>query len=252
MDLQPECSAAFREWLNKPLGRSFLDLEYKRIGAVMPTLYGYDALLIGEPQFSLCMQQSVIKNKFILHDDLSLGAVSNCKLVNATQEQIPIGTGLIDLVYLAHSLEFARDPKQVLTEAYRIMRADGHLLISVFNPQSIWGVWGSMGQIGNDVAWKSNFISIAKLKDWLALLGFDIMQVNYFGFNLPLNKSKCSDRLSIFERCGQKLELPFGAAYLIEASKRVVPMTPVNLAWRDVASDIIEDEDDVTEPTANT
>lgn len=245
--LSPEYGVAFREWLNRPVGKNFLDLECANINTIMPTLFGYYAVVIGEPNFQMCMQQSAISNQFLINDDLRIEANDKLKLLHARQDRLPIGSASIDVVYLAHCLEFSANPHEILRETYRTLRSDGHLVISMFNPLSMWGVWRAVARIGSPVPWKANFMSIVKLKDWLALLGFDIMQIKYFGFNLPFNRCKYSTDLSLSERYGQKLALPFGAAYLIEASKRVIPLTPVAPAWQPEL-DIIED--DVTEPTA--
>lgn len=245
--LHPDYGQAFREWLSRPVGKRFLELEQQRLNLILPTLFGYDAILIGEPNFATCMQVSKIKNQFLINEDLRVEPAANPSLVIARQDRLPIGSTLIDLIYLAHCLEFSANPHAVLREAHRVLRADGHLVISMFNPLSMWGMWKGVAKFGHDAPWKANFMSIVKLKDWLALLGFDIMQVHYFGFNLPVNKSNNSSHLSLFERYGQKMELPFGAAYLIEASKRVIPLTPITPEWRKDPGII---EEDVTEPTA--
>lgn len=245
--INPAYGAAFRTWLDRPVGRRFVELECNRLDSIIPTLFGYNSVLIGEPNFLTCMQKSTIKNHIIVNDDLSLLEHKSGNLMLSRQDRLPIGSTLVDVVYLAHCLEFATNPHEVLREANRILRADGHLVISMFNSYSMWGIWRSVAKMNSNIPWKANFMSIVKLKDWLALLGFDIMQVHYFGFNLPLNKSNYSTKLSLFERYGQKVELPFGAGYLIEASKRVIPLTPITPAWRAEPGII---EDDVTEPTA--
>lgn len=237
----------FRLWLTEPVGRRFLELECARANSIVPTLFGYNAVLIGEPNFEVCLQQSAIKNRIILNEDLGLKLNSNnMLLINTRHDRLPLQSSSVDLVYLAHTLEFSSNPHEVLREAYRVLRPDGHLLVSVFNPISFWGLWRNIARIGSQVPWRAKFMTSVQLKDWLALLGFDIMRINYFGFNLPLNKSNYSTTLSPCERYGQKLELPFGAAFLIEASKRVIPLTPVTPAWK-VKPDLIID--DVTEPT---
>ncbi|HSX20701.1 MAG TPA: methyltransferase domain-containing protein [Gammaproteobacteria bacterium] len=245
--LKAEYGAAFRAWCEQPVGKRFISLECEKINSIIPTLYGYDAVLIGEANFAACMQQSKIKNQYQVNDDMNFVPADPRGLACSRRDRLAIGTGLMDVVYLAHSLEFAANPHEVLREAYRILRADGHLLISMFNPYSLWGAWGQIAKHSSEVPWRANFMSGAKLKDWLALLGFDIMQINYFGFNLPLNKSNYSTKLSMFERYGQKLDLPFGAAYLVEAAKRVIPLTPAAPLWH--AEPEIS-ENDVIEPTA--
>lgn len=244
-EITTETTSAFRDWLQKPAGKRLLNIETERLSSIIPTLYGYEAMLIGEPAFAQCIERSTIKNKIIVHPEANIDA-GNLSVIQAEQDSLPIGTALMDLVYLAHCLEFAANPHEVLREAYRILRADGHLLISVFNINSIWGTWRGVAKFGNNHFWKSNFMSIARLKDWLALLGFDIMRVNYFGFNLPIHGCSQKPDLTWIERYGQKIELPVGAAFLVEASKRVIPLTPIAATWRK-EPDLIED--DITEPT---
>jgi SAM-dependent methyltransferase len=239
--------AAFRAWLAQPIGKHFLELECHKINTMITTLFGYVAVIIGEPNFDYCLQRSVIKHKFLLNEDLNLLSTEQSSLLHTRQDKLPLETASVDLVYLAHSLEFASNPHEVLREAYRILRPDGHLIITMFNPLSSWGAWRTLAKIGKGMPWVADFMSAPKLKDWLALLGFDIMRINYFGFNLPFGSCGAADKLSLCERLGQRLELPFGAAYLIEASKRVMPLTPVAQAWQAAKPDIVVD--DVIEPT---
>ncbi len=241
--------AEFRAWLAKPVGQKFLALEASRVNSIAKTLFGYNAAILGEPEFACCLADNPIKNKLLLNGDLSLSKIVDPNLVLSRHDRLGIGNELIDLVYLAHSLEFTQNPHEILCEAYRVLRPDGHLIISMFNLLSLWGLWRGVAKLSQKSPWKSNFMSLVKLKDWLAVMGFDIMRVNYFGYNLPLNRLGSKDelaQLSIFERYGQRLDLPFGAAFVVEAAKRVIPLTAIPTTWR-AAEDIIES--DVTEPT---
>lgn len=238
--------AEFRAWLQQPRGKHFLELECHAINTMITTLFGYVAIIIGEPNFDFCLQGSVIKHRFLLNEDMGLLDAGQSSIVHTRQDKLPLESASVDLVYLAHSLEFASNPHEVLREAYRVLRPDGHLIITMFNPLSAWGAWRMLAKISKNMPWVADFMSAPKLKDWLALLGFDIMRINYFGFSMPFSSCAAADKLSLCERLGQKLELPFGAAYLIEASKRVIPLTPITQAWK-AKPDIIVD--DVVEPT---
>ncbi len=240
----PEYGVALRHWLQQPVGQKLLFLEQQKINTIVPTLFGYNAIMLGQTDFAACLQQSTIKKRYVINEDVSCQNLENYTLLSSRQDRLAIGSGLIDVVYLAHCLEFASNPHEVLREVYRVMRADGHLILTMFNPFSLWGIWRGVAKYAYDVPWKSNFISIVKLKDWLALLGFDIMRVNYLGFNLPLGGK--INKLSWLERKAQQYELPVGAVYLIEANKRVIPLTPITPVWNAQTDSIA---DDLTEPS---
>lgn len=236
---KPEHSAAFRAWLNKPAGARFLNLETKVLDTIVPTLFGYDAIILGEPNFATCLQACTIRRKTVINQDFTTEPS-----IYARQDKLPILAESVDLVYLAHCLGFTNNPHEVLRETNRILRPDGHVIISMFNPLSLWGVWRHVARWGGNAPWMSNFMSLVKLKDWLALLGFDIMHINHFGYNLPTSKPDATAELSWLEKFAQKAALPCGAGYVIEASKRVIPLTPIRPVWSTepeiIASDLAE------------
>ena len=55
-------------------------------------------------------------------------------------EELPFATHSIDLVVMPHILEFAEDPHQVLREVERVLVPEGHVVITGFNPASLWGL----------------------------------------------------------------------------------------------------------------
>lgn len=236
---KPEYSDAFRAWLDKPVGQRFIYLETQVLNQIVATLFGYNAVILGETNFAGCLDASMIKSQIIVNPNLKTATG-----IRARQDKLPIISDGIDLVYLAHCLEFTNNPHELLREAHRILRPDGHVIIAMFNPLSVWGLWRNLAKWHGKAPWVSNFMSLIKLKDWLALLGFDIMRVNHFGYNLPLTNCKFSPELSWFEKYGQKLDLPCGAGYVIEASKRVIPLTPIRPVWSAepevIASNLVE------------
>lgn len=248
MHFKPEYSIAFKTWLDRPAGKRFVDIESYSANQIVETIYGYDAVILGEENFSSCLDKCIIKNQTILNHNLPNSShKSVLPVICSRQDKLPIATDAIDLVYLAHCLEFNNNPHEVLREAHRILRPDGHLIIAMFNPISLWGFYRHFAKFYSLAPWRANFMSLAHLKDWLALLGFDIMRVNHFGFCLPVGQCKSAPYQPTFvELYGQKLGLPCGAAYIVEASKRVLPLTPIKPAWA------LEDKvavEDAAEPT---
>ena len=213
-------------------------MERLRLGSIVPTIFGYDAVIIGEAEFSVCLEKCNIKRKTVINT----GAVQS---VYSRQDKLPINSEMVDLVYIAHSLEFSNNPHEILREAYRILRPDGHIVISMLNPFSIWGIWRNLAKWQHKMPWQGNFVSLIRLKDWLGLLGFDIMRVNHFGYCMPFNKKNFAN-ISPIEKLGQRLELPFGAGYIVEASKRVIALSPIKPVWSS-NSNIVSN--DLTEPT---
>ena len=53
---------------------------------------------------------------------------------------------------------------------------EGNLIISGFNPFSLWGLHRVLGRKQGH-PWCGQFIALMRLKDWLALLGFEALLV---------------------------------------------------------------------------
>ncbi len=229
-----------RKWLLRPLGQHYVALAKNTISSVISKSFGYHLLIIGEPELATCVINSPISHHILVHnnEDSQRDIYSLCC---AKQDKLPIETESIDIVYLAHCLELYQNPHEILREAYRVLRPEGRILISGFNPISIWGGWCFIARIFKIFPWQAKFITILKLKDWLQLLGFSHLQAHNFFYCLPINQEHILRRMNIIEKLASKLKLPFGAAYLIMAYKRVITLTPIKPEWQ-TKKYIIEDD----------
>ena len=125
-----------------------------------------------------------------------------------------------DLVVLPHALEFTDEPHQLLREVYRVIRPEGQLVVSGFNPFSLFGAKRYFGR-EQTMPWTGNFISLYRLKDWLALLGFEVSGGRLDAYVPPVAQEKWLRRFEFFEQAGDRWWPIAGGVYFLRATKRV-------------------------------
>jgi SAM-dependent methyltransferase len=135
--------------------------------------------------------------------------------------ELPLATHSIDLVLLPHVLEFAAEPHAILREVDRVMMPEGRLVIVGFNPWSLWGLRSALGFSRNEIPWNGRFVSLLRVKDWLALLGFDVNAGRLVGYAPPFDNAKLRRRFGFMEPAGDRWWAVGGAVYMLQAIKRV-------------------------------
>lgn len=215
-------------FLETYLGQAFVESERKEIEPLIRTLFGYYLLLLGEEAFLSCVEKSPTQH----HIGIQPTRIANDHFFVGRQDKLPIQSSSVDVIYLPHCLEFMINPHEVLRESYRALVPEGYLIISCFNPWSLWGIRRRFFSFRKKTPWNGHFISVLRLKDWLALLGFDIIQQTPFFFRPPINHAGLLKYLKWLEIIGRWC-WPFGSgAYLILARKRVMTLTPIKPAFR--------------------
>ena len=152
--------------------------------------------------------------------------------VRAQAVALPIDTDSADLVVLPHVLEFEAHPHQALREAHRVLVAEGHLLVFGFNPWSLLGAARWVARRRRQAPWCGHFLDRRRLRDWLQLLGFDVLAIDGCFYRPPLVSASLLARLSVFERAAVSMAPLLGGSYMMLARKRVVTLTPVRPRWR--------------------
>ncbi|MCN4144869.1 MAG: class I SAM-dependent methyltransferase [Thiohalomonas sp.] len=64
-----------------------------------------------------------------------------CTHVITGFDNLGIQNQSVDVVILAHTLEFEMNPQQILREVDRILVPEGKAVFLGFNPFSLWGLW---------------------------------------------------------------------------------------------------------------
>ncbi|GHU03916.1 hypothetical protein AGMMS49960_18930 [Betaproteobacteria bacterium] len=147
------------EWLQTPLGRYVVDWEQTQLDALLVDIFGYNALQLGLGSENLLranrMPYQLVAGEPVAGD---LGRVA----VMTKEDALPFASASLDLVVLAHVLEFAANPHQVLREVERVLVAEGSVVIAGFNPFSLWGLTRWRRKKGGEWPWCGNNICQAR------------------------------------------------------------------------------------------
>jgi SAM-dependent methyltransferase len=209
-------------WFATPLGRYLREREQGYFDSTLVDIFGFQALQIGLPEYPF-LQASRITNR--LTADLEEPAQ-----VLADPHWLPFGENSMDLIVLPHALEFTDEPHQLLREVYRVIRPEGQLLIAGFNPFSLFGAKRYFGR-EQTMPWNGNFIALYRLKDWLALLGFEVTGGRLDAYVPPFAQEKWRRRFEFFEKAGDRWWPIAGGVYFLHATKRLLGMRVITPAW---------------------
>jgi SAM-dependent methyltransferase len=217
-------SESYIEWTDSPLGRYLIEREQTYFDHAVVDVFGYNAFQLGLPELDL-LRTSRIPLRCRVGP---AGAVH----LRADLRDLPVATNSVDLVLLPHVLEFAEHPHQILREVERVLRPEGHVVLAGFNPFSLWGVRRRFHR-GSDYPWRGRFISLMRVKDWLALLGFEIMGGQMACYAPPARQQKWLDRWKFMESAGDRWWPIAGGVYFLQAVKRVRGMRLIMPKWSD-------------------
>src|SRR5688572_21698269 len=212
-----------QDWFQTPLGQYLLEKERAYLDDVTPDIFGFHAIQLGLPGFDLLRENRITHR-------VRVAAAGEPDLF-ARDNELPFETQSIDLVLLPHVLEFADEPHAILREVDRVMRPEGRLVILGFNPWSLWGLRSSLGFSRNQVPWNGRFVSLPRVKDWLALLGFDVSAGRLIGYAPPFDTERVRRRFAFMEPAGDRWWAVGGAVYMLQAIKRVRGMRLITPAW---------------------
>ncbi|MDP3088917.1 MAG: methyltransferase domain-containing protein [Methylotenera sp.] len=223
-------------WLNSISGQYLQLKEQVMYDQAVFDLFGFNAVQIS------CLQMDLLRNSRIPNRYKSSEFVVTSLAdkvfehnLNCSDDFLPFSDMSIDLLLLPHRLEFSERPHQTLREAARVMMPDGHLLISGFNPFSFWGAKASLDILFSkqtSYPWTGKFIGINRLKDWLALLGFEIILVEMCCHVPPFEQLRWHKRFSFMDKIGGNYCTRFGGVYFVVAKKRIVGMTAIKPSWK--------------------
>jgi SAM-dependent methyltransferase len=242
---------ALTKWLDTPVGRYATSWEQSQFDTVVADIFGYNAVQAGLLGLQALRNNRMpfvfgidefAANQLRLQEAAGQSAaeppqdgVAGKPLLLARLEELPFSAQSLDLLVLPHALEFAEDPHQVLREAERVLIPEGQLIITGFNPASLWGARQALGRLVDApfLPKAGQFLPLPRLKDWLKLLGFEANRGRFGCYRPPLRSQKWLERFSFMESAGDRWWSVCGAIYMVSAIKRVPGMRLIGAIKKD-------------------
>lgn len=227
-----EAGQALAEWFRSPAGQYVLNWELAQFDERVADVFGYQAVQVGLP-----IMPALRCNRMPLHlqalEWLDEPTTPGVRILTRF-EDLPFASQSLDLVVLPHALELSSDPHQLLREVERVLVPEGKLIVTCFNPYSLWGMRQAMGRM-LDVQFlprAGQFISLPRLKDWLALLSLEVEGGRFGCYRPACSAQAWLDRTRFLDAAGDRWWPVLGAVYMLQAVKRVRGMRVIGPAWR--------------------
>lgn len=236
--MHPHVAAGLHEWLRSPLGTRLYALERKLASEALAQVFGWQLLQIGlwgDDDGLIADARTQRKSVLAWHGDRVTSAAATNALpgvatIRSRTDSLAVASDSVDAVLLPHTLEYEPDPHEILREVGRVLSGEGHLIIMGFRPFSSWGLRHLFARDGFPPGME-RLIGEWRLRDWLKLLGLEIVDAQRYLFTLPWGGAATSSQ-SFLERAGRRMWPMFAGGYMVKARKRVYTLTPIRPRWR--------------------
>lgn len=230
-----------QDWFETPAGRYLLAWEQQQFDLAVADIFGYHALQLGLPALDalaanrmphrwLALAQGSEAQGAAMHVDLHLDYAA-----------LPFPEASLDLVALPHALDSHANPHGTLREVARVLVPGGRVVVSGFNPASLWGLRQERERLCRRLGLGSallpqalDFIGSRRLRDWLHLLDLEIETGHYGCYRPLLGSEPWLRRWRWLDGVGARWWPFFGAAYVMVAVKRVHGVRLLEPAWKKV------------------
>jgi len=220
---QPKYPNDWKTLINGELIKTAIE---EQLEAWWPKFFGYYLVKVGCLSGQISTELCSIKNQF------SIAQQHNKGNVIAELDDLPLLEHSVDVCLLSHVLEFSIDPHHVIREANRVLIPNGYLVITGFNPFSLAGINQLIPFRRKQTPWVGRFFAPMRIKDWLHLMGFEIIADQRCLHSSLVNNKRANFISRHWQNFADKYLPSFGSIYIIIAKKRVLPLTPIKPKWR--------------------
>ncbi|GAA4004342.1 methyltransferase domain-containing protein [Comamonas faecalis] len=223
--------------MTSPPGSYLLAWEQERFDELVADLFGYHALQLGLPALQ-GLRANRMPHRWLAQNAAAPLQQGTALLLDA--QALPFGEASLDLVLMPHTLETSGAPHAALREAARVLVPQGRVVISGFNPWSLWGLRQRRGQLYQRLGAgvqpflpdALQLITPGRVRDWLQLLDFEVESVSFGCFRPAVRSAPWLQHWAWMDDTGPRWWPVLGAAYVVVAVKRVLGMHLLQPAWR--------------------
>ena len=214
------------DWHSLPNGSLIKSELEQQLDDWWPKFFGYYMVKIGELSAQLNTQSSPIKNQLSITQQTKKGNILG------EIDDLPLLEHSIDVCLLSHVLEFSLDPHHIIREANRVLIPNGHIVITGYNPFSLAGLNKFIPFRRKHTPWEGRFFSPMRIKDWLHLMGYEILADQRSLYSTLSTEHKSGVVTKYWQKFASNYLTSLGSVYIIVAKKRVLPLTPIKPKWR--------------------
>jgi SAM-dependent methyltransferase len=216
-----------QEWLTTPLGASLLEVEQRLIRETLDGLFGEQLLQVGlwgGREFFVSSARTQAAWVVAMPGSREAGDII------AEPARLPVASDSVDVVFLPHTLDLTDHPHAALREVYRVLRADGQLVVLGFRPGGLWAL-RRLATLRSYPPGRPQMISERQLSDWLRLLDMKIHGVRRYFFRWPVGGSR-KPAMRRWEAIGDRWWPELSSCYALTARKQLYTLIPMRRRWR--------------------
>ncbi|MGS0680039.1 class I SAM-dependent methyltransferase [Shewanella sp. 125m-7] len=214
---QPELPLKPYHWSELPNGPVIRQGVEQALAPWWPRLFGYYMLNLGPLSQKTAKPNVGISRQYSLYDTQPAN-------IEADYGQLPVQNSSIDAVVMNFILEFEADPYRLLREVDRVLISGGHLIISGFNPLSPMFIGQVLPKYQQEIPWNGRFFMPSRVKDWLGLLGYQVVADERLLHHHLLSEVKLG---GIWSHALKSWLPSTGSIYVLVAKKLETPLTPI-------------------------
>lgn len=215
------------DFLHTPAGRLAFEWEEACVARVVEDSFGYRALQVGIPQIDFLAANRIASHVCTVSGEKipAYPGLQQRGFVYARPFELPFASESMDLIVLPHALELSGSverARRTLKEAARVLVPQGRLVITAFNPLSLWGLRQRLSGIGLGGPYLpsgSSLVTLARLRDWFGLLGLDIDRGAFGCYEPPCRSASAMHSWRWMDKAGDRWWPSLGGVMMLSAVK---------------------------------